>query len=47
MLIVSPYLIFYEGGPKAKVVSVLRLLDGRRRITRKVIAAGRDETAER
>lgn len=42
MLVVSPYLIFYEGGPKAKSVTVLRIIDGRRRITRRTIAAGRD-----
>jgi toxin ParE1/3/4 len=44
MLIVSPYLIFYLGAPKAPEVLVLRLLDGRRRITRRTIA--RSRTAE-
>lgn len=43
MLIVEPYLIFCEGGPKAMEVTVLRIIDGRRRITRSVIAAGRDD----
>ena len=43
ILIVSPYLIFHEGGPKAKSVTVLRIIDGRRRITRRTIAAGRDD----
>ena len=43
MLIVSPYLIFYEGGPKAKSVVVLRILHGSRRITRRAIAASRDD----
>ena len=43
MLIVSPYLIFYEGTPKAKSVTVLRIRHGSRRITRRTIAAGRDD----
>ena len=42
MLVVSPYLIVYDGGPKAKSVIVLRILHGSRRITRRTIAAGRD-----
>ena len=43
MLVVAPFLILYEGAPKAKSVTVLRILHGRRRITRRTIAAGRDD----
>lgn len=45
MLIVEPYLIFYDGGPKAKQVIVLRMLDGRRRISRRMIVEGRDKSS--
>lgn len=37
----SPYLIFYAGGPKSEAVHVLRILHGRRNITPELIARGR------
>lgn len=42
MLVVAPCLNFHDGGPKATSVTVLRLLHGSRRITRRAIAVGRD-----
>ena len=41
ILIVSPYLIFYDGKQKCKVVDILRILHGRRKISKAMIAAGR------
>ena len=38
---VDPYLIFYDGGPRSKIVHVLRILHGRRNITPRLIARGR------
>lgn len=43
ILIVSPYLIFYDGAPKAVTVTVLRILHESRRITAKMILKGRDD----
>ncbi len=42
MCLVHPYLIFYDGGPDSETVRVLRILDGRRRITRRMIASVRE-----
>jgi toxin ParE1/3/4 len=42
IVVVSPYLVFYEGGAKAKAVAVLRVLHGSRKITRTLISKGRD-----
>jgi plasmid stabilization system protein ParE len=41
MTSVNPYLIFYDGGPGSRTVQVLRILHGRRNITRQSIARGR------
>jgi toxin ParE1/3/4 len=38
---VDPYLIFYDAGPRSKIVHVLRILHGRRNITPRLIARGR------
>ena len=43
ILIVSPYLIFYDGAPKAVTVTVLRILHESRRITSTMISKGRDD----
>ena len=43
ILIVSPYLIFYDGAPKDVTVTVLRILHESRRITSKMISQGRDD----
>ncbi len=42
MLVVHPYLIFYEGEPKGEDILVLRIVHGRRRIGRKLIDEGRN-----
>jgi plasmid stabilization system protein ParE len=42
LLTVHPYLIFYDGAPRSPTVHILRILDGRRNITRQSIARGRD-----
>jgi len=42
MTSVPPYLIFYDGGPRSRVVDVLRIVDGRRDITPELIARGRE-----
>ncbi len=41
MALVSPYLIYYDGAPKAESVVVLRIVHGRRRFGRKQIDKGR------
>jgi plasmid stabilization system protein ParE len=38
---VDPYLIFYDGGPRSRIVNVLRILHGHRNITPELIARGR------
>ena len=43
MTSVSPYLIFYDGGPTSRTVHVLRILHGHRNITPKLIARGREK----
>src|SRR5262245_20374652 len=40
--IVTPYLVFYDGGPDSDSVHVLRILHGRRNITPELIARGRE-----
>jgi toxin ParE1/3/4 len=42
LTIVTPYLIFYDGGPHSDSVQVLRILHGRRNITPELIARGRE-----
>ena len=42
LIIVNPYLIFYDGGPDSDVVHVLRILHGRRNITPDLVARGRE-----
>jgi toxin ParE1/3/4 len=42
LTIVTPYLIFYDGGPHSDSVHVLRILHGRRNITPELIARGRE-----
>jgi plasmid stabilization system protein ParE len=42
MTSVGRYLIFYDGGPDADTVHVLRILHGRRNITPQLIARGRE-----
>jgi len=41
MTSVPPYLIFYDGGPRSRVVEVLRIVHGRRNITPRLVARGR------
>jgi toxin ParE1/3/4 len=41
LLVLKPYSIYYEGRPKGDAVLVLRILRGRRRVTKKVLAEGR------
>jgi plasmid stabilization system protein ParE len=41
VVIVDPYLIFYDGGPRSAEVLVLRILHGHREITPELIARGR------
>jgi plasmid stabilization system protein ParE len=41
MTSVNPYLIFYDGGPRSRMVHVLRILHGHRNITPRLIARGR------
>ena len=41
LVIVDPYLIIYDGGPKSAEVLVLRILHGHRNVTPEVIARGR------
>lgn len=43
MVSVNPYLIFYDGLPRATTAHVLRILDGRRDITSEMIARGRKQ----
>ena len=40
--LVAPYLIFHDSGPEADSVIILRVLDGRRKITAEIIAQGRE-----
>lgn len=42
VLVVDPYLIFYDGGPDSRAVLVLRILHGRRNIDAEMIAHGRE-----
>jgi toxin ParE1/3/4 len=42
LLVLKPYSIYYEGRPKSDVVLVLRILRGRRRVTKKLLAEGRE-----
>ena len=41
LLLVDPYLIFYDGAPACEHVRVLRILHGRREISEGIIARGR------
>jgi plasmid stabilization system protein ParE len=41
MVLVDPYLVFYDGGPKSELVQVLRILHSHRDITPELIASGR------
>lgn len=41
IVVVSPYVIFYDGGPDSPTVDVLRILHGHRHITPELIARGR------
>jgi plasmid stabilization system protein ParE len=41
MLVVDPYLVFYDGDPKSELVQVLRILHSHRDITPELIASGR------
>ena len=42
MSVISPYLLFYDGGPDSGDVVVLRVLDGRRDLTAEIIGRGRN-----
>jgi plasmid stabilization system protein ParE len=42
VMIVKPYLVFYDGGPHSESVHVLRILHGHRNITPELIASGRE-----
>ena len=42
LIVVKPYLIFYDGGPDSDVVHVLRILHGKRDITPDLVARGRE-----
>jgi toxin ParE1/3/4 len=42
LLVIKPYSIYYEGRPKGSTVLVLRVVRGRRRATRKLLAEGRE-----
>jgi plasmid stabilization system protein ParE len=41
MVVVDPYLVFYDGGPKSDTVQVLRIVHSHRNITPQLIASGR------
>ncbi len=43
LLVLKPYSIYYEGRPKGVTVLVLRIVRGRRRVTKKLLAEGRAE----
>jgi plasmid stabilization system protein ParE len=41
LVVLKPYLIFYDGGPQSETVHVLRILHGSRNITPALVARGR------
>lgn len=41
LVMVDPYLVFYDGGPSSTIVHVVRILHGRMNITPDLIARGR------
>ena len=43
ILVVYPYSIYYDGEPKGEVATALRILHGRRRVTGRIIRAGRQQ----
>lgn len=42
VMVVHPFLIFYEGEPKSEIATVLRIVHGRRRIDRNLIDESRN-----
>lgn len=42
LLILKPYSIYYEGMPKSDAVLILRIVRGRRRVTKKLLSKGRE-----
>ena len=40
---VAPFVVFYDGGPKSRMIHVLRILHGRRNITPRLVARGREK----
>ena len=43
IMTVSPYSIYYDGGPTSDLAAILRVVRGRRRVTRRLIGEGREE----
>lgn len=41
IIVVDPYIVFYDGGPESQKILILRILHGHRDITQKLIARGR------
>jgi plasmid stabilization system protein ParE len=41
LLVINPYAIYYQGQPKDNAVLVMRILRGRRRVTRQLLGEGR------